>query len=98
VSGVFLDPLIHERARLLILTALLQAEGGRLSFSQLRVLCGLTGGNLWVQLKRLEEAGYVTVESVSSRRTDVLLTEKAVDALERYFAEIQRLFGKDASR
>ncbi|MFN3659858.1 MAG: transcriptional regulator [Brevinematales bacterium] len=95
--GVFLDPLIHEKARLLIMTGLLQAEGGRLSFSCLKEISGLTSGNLWVQIKRLEEAGYVKVEAVSSRRTEIYLTEKGIDALEKYFLAIQTLFRKENS-
>lgn len=94
MADVFLDPLIHERARLLILTALLQAEKG-LSFPCLKEITGLTSGNLWVQIKRLETAGYVSVRSISSRLTEIVLTEKGLAALEKYFEDIQRLFKKD---
>ncbi|QJR21120.1 hypothetical protein BREVNS_0370 [Brevinematales bacterium NS] len=97
MAEVFLDPLIHEKARLLIMTGLLQAEGGRLSFSRLKEISGLTSGNLWVQIKRLEEAEYVGVENVSSRRTEIYLTEKGIVALEKYFSAIQSLFKKEGS-
>ncbi|MCX7883143.1 MAG: transcriptional regulator [Brevinematales bacterium] len=98
MSEGFLDPLIHERARLLILTGLLQAENGRLSFSKLKELTGLSSGNLWVQIKRLEEGGYLSVEAVSPRLTEILLTEKGMNALDKYFQDIQRLFRKDGTQ
>ncbi len=53
-----LDPLIHERLRLGIVSALAINES--LSFTELRDLLETTDGNLSVQARKLEEAGYVT--------------------------------------
>ncbi len=55
-----LDPLIHERLRLGILSALAVQES--LSFTELRNLLKTTDGNLSVQARRLEEAGYLVCE------------------------------------
>jgi DNA-binding transcriptional ArsR family regulator len=52
-----LDPLIHERLRLGILSALVVQES--LTFTELRDLLQTTDGNLSVQARRLESAGYV---------------------------------------
>jgi DNA-binding MarR family transcriptional regulator len=52
-----LDPLIHERLRLGILSALAVQE--TLSFTELRDLLQTTDGNLSVQARKLEDAGYV---------------------------------------
>ena len=52
-----LDPLIHERLRLGILSALVVQES--LSFTELRDLLRTSDGNLSVQARRLESAGYV---------------------------------------
>jgi DNA-binding MarR family transcriptional regulator len=52
-----LDPLIHERLRLGILSALVVQQ--YLSFTELRDLLQTTDGNLSVQARRLEVAGYV---------------------------------------
>ena len=52
-----LDPLIHERLRLGILSALVVQES--LTFTELRDLLQTTDGNLSVQARRLETAGYV---------------------------------------
>jgi len=55
-----LDPLIHERLRLGILSALAVQES--LSFTELRDLLETTDGNLSVQARKLEEAGYVACD------------------------------------
>lgn len=55
-----LDPLIHERLRLGILSALVVQE--RLTFTELRDLLQTTDGNLSVQARRLETAGYVACD------------------------------------
>jgi DNA-binding PadR family transcriptional regulator len=55
-----LDPLIHERLRLGILSALVVQES--LSFTELRDLLQTTDGNLSVQARRLESAGYVVCD------------------------------------
>jgi DNA-binding MarR family transcriptional regulator len=55
-----LDRVIHERARLGVLTSLAAHTNG-LVFSDLRRLCGLTDGNLSRHLQVLQEAGLVEV-------------------------------------
>jgi len=52
-----LDPLIHERLRLGMLSALVVQES--MSFTELRNLLQTTDGNLSVQARKLEAAGYV---------------------------------------
>jgi DNA-binding transcriptional ArsR family regulator len=54
-----LDRIIHERARLSVLTSLISARRGVL-FVDLRQRCGLTDGNLNRHLHVLEQAGLVT--------------------------------------
>ena len=53
-----LDRVIHERARLSVLTSLVTHPNG-LSFVELRQLCALTDGNLARHLQVLEEDGMV---------------------------------------
>ena len=55
-----LDRVIHERARLSILTSLITHPGG-LSFVELKQLCALTDGNLARHLQVLEEDNMVRV-------------------------------------
>lgn len=56
-----LDRVIHEKARLGIMTSLIGHPKG-LAFGDLKTLCGLTDGNLSRHLQVLQEAGMVTVE------------------------------------
>ncbi|MDQ0324480.1 DNA-binding transcriptional ArsR family regulator [Rhodopseudomonas julia] len=53
-----LDRVIHEKARLGVLTSLATHPKG-LAFADLKKLCGLTDGNLSRHLQVLEEAGLV---------------------------------------
>jgi DNA-binding MarR family transcriptional regulator len=55
-----LDRVIHEKARLGILTSLLTHAGGLL-FTDLKSLCALTDGNLSRHLQILQDAGLVEV-------------------------------------
>ena len=55
-----LDRVIHERARLGLLTSLMGHPKG-LVFGDLKDLCGLTDGNLSRHLQVLQEAGLVDV-------------------------------------
>lgn len=55
-----LDRLIHEPARLLIVTVLSAVESADFLFLQRE--SGLTKGNLSAHLAKLEEAGYVKIQ------------------------------------
>ena len=55
-----LDRLIHERARLSVLTSLMAHPTG-LPFSDIKELCGLTDGNLSCHLRVLEDADLIDV-------------------------------------
>lgn len=56
-----LDRVIHEKARLSVLTSLIAHPKGLL-FADLKMLCGLTDGNLSRHLQVLEEAGLVAID------------------------------------
>jgi|SRR5438270_13596272 DNA-binding transcriptional ArsR family regulator len=55
-----LDRVIHEKARLGLLTSLMAHPGG-LAFADLKQLCGLTDGNLSRHLGVLQDASLVEV-------------------------------------
>jgi len=55
-----LDRVIHERARLGLLTSLVAQPKG-VVFGDLKSLCGLTDGNLSRHLQVLQEAGLVKI-------------------------------------
>ena len=55
-----LDRVMHEKARLGLLTSLMRHPKG-LAFADLKQLCGLTDGNLSRHLLVLQEAGLVEI-------------------------------------
>ena len=80
-----LDPVIHQRVRLGIVSAL--AAGGATSFTDLKTALDLTDGNLSVHARKLEEAGYVRVRKSFVDRvphTEFELTEPGRTALGAY--------------
>ncbi len=91
-----LDRIIHEPARLQIISYL--ATGGKdVSFTELTEKLDLSAGNLSVQLKRLEEAGYVSIaKSFRENRplTSVSLTRPGMDALKRYLQELELIIAR----
>ena len=97
MSNVFeemasLDRLVHEPARLSILTAL--SSVARADFVFLQRITGLTVGNLSSHLARLEEAGLVKVEKqfVQKRpNTLVELTPLGRGAIEKHWQQLESL-------
>ena len=87
-----LDRLIHEPARLSIMTALAACKSADYLF--LQRLTGLTGGNLTSHLSKLEEAGLIQVEKrfIEKRpNTQIQITGKGRTAIERYWKQLENL-------
>ena len=60
------DDLILSKTRLGIISALI--SGDKLDFTYLRNTLNLSDGNLSVQIRKLEEAGYIKVEKIFVNR------------------------------
>ena len=60
------DELLLSKTRLGIVSALI--HGDKLEFTHLRKALSLTDGNLSVQIRKLEEAGYIKVEKTFVER------------------------------
>ncbi len=87
-----LDRLIHEPARLAIMTALSSCQYADFLF--LQRLSGLTAGNLSSHLSKLEAAGLVWVkkEIVGKRpRTTTGLTERGRIAVDAHWKQLEQL-------
>ena len=87
-----LDKLIHEPARLAILSALSACESA--DFTALRRLTGLSDGNLSVQLGKLEDAGLVNVQKQfvgKKPNTKVKITKKGNAAVQRYWEQLNAI-------
>lgn len=86
-----LDRVIHERARLGILTSLLAHPDG-LIFGELKRLCGMTDGNLSRHLSMLEENGMVCIKkrSEGSRpQTICRVTDQGRSRFLEYLRELE---------
>jgi len=85
-----LDRLIHEPARLLIVTILASVASADFLFLQRET--GLTKGNLSAHLSKLEEAGYVKIEKTFKGKlplTVCKLTSAGQKALTAYRQQLQ---------
>jgi DNA-binding MarR family transcriptional regulator len=93
-----LDRVIHEKARLGILTSLASRPDG-LSFNDLLRLCGLTQGNMSRHLSVLEDAGLVTISKgfeARRPRTDIRLTADGRQKFLDYLSVLEQVI-RDAS-
>ena len=85
-----LDRLIHERIRLVIVSAL--ATNDSLSFNDLKRVLKTTDGNLSVHARKLEEAQYIScVKFFEGRvpRTEYRLTSAGRKALAEYLDQME---------
>ena len=88
-----LDRIIHERARLAILSSLASNEKG-LTFNDLKDLCALTDGNLSRQLQVLKDADLLEIEKGTSGnrpQTICRLTRTGRKRFLEYIAELERV-------
>ncbi len=89
----YVDRLIHEPARLLIIAHLFVVEGADFLF--LLRQTGLTKGNLSSHLRKLEEAEYIAVEKEFIEkipRTFLRLTKKGYKAFQNYRKTMKDMF------
>jgi len=78
-----LDRLIHEHARLSVLTALI-TNGAGLAFNDLKRMCNLTDGNLSRHLQVLEEAGLITIFKGIEGNRSLTLCRITTDGRRKY--------------
>ena len=92
-----LDNIIHQPARLQIMSSLMALETGeQVDFVYLRKILKLTDGNLGAHLAKLEDAGYIRIEKtfVSRKpRTFISATGKGRDAFEQHTEALKEIIG-----
>jgi DNA-binding MarR family transcriptional regulator len=90
------DELILSKTRLGIISALIR--GDTLEFTYLRDLLELSDGNLSVQIRKLEEAGYIKVKKVFVNRkpkTFCKITSKGQRAVKNLIGKLDSLMQLD---
>src|SRR5215831_17955376 len=85
-----LDRVIHEKARLGVLTSLVAHPKG-LVFGDLKALCGLTDGNLSRHLQVLEDAGFVGIEKGYDRNRPQTVCRITAKGRQRYLEYLKVL-------
>jgi DNA-binding PadR family transcriptional regulator len=89
-----LDPVVHGRLRLALLSLLSGVE--QAEFTWLRAKTQATDGNLGAQLLKLEQAGYVAVKKkfvLRKPQTVYRITETGRQALAEYVRALKQLLG-----
>ena len=86
-----LDPLLHSQLRLAIISMLLSSE--KVEFTYIKEETKAAAGNISIQIKKLQEAGYITVEKTFKNnypKTMVSITNKGIKAFESYVNDLKK--------
>lgn len=89
-----LNPLLLSQLRLAILSYLMVAREAE--FNMLKEKTGATSGNLSVQVGKLQEAGYITVEKTYRNNYPLTLcriTPEGIIAFEQFYQDLKTYFG-----
>ena len=87
-----IDRLVHEPARLMLMTVLYVIDSADFTF--LMNQTGMTWGNLSAHMSKLEEAGYIEVEkSFKGRRPNTMLrlTPQGREAFQAYRIKMKQV-------
>ncbi|HMV09959.1 MAG TPA: transcriptional regulator [Cyclobacteriaceae bacterium] len=90
-----LDPLLHSQLRLGVMSLLMSVESAEFTF--LKEKTNSTAGNLSVQLDKLSEAGYITIEKTFKGKkplTTCKITKHGLKAFEEYVNALKQYIGK----
>jgi DNA-binding MarR family transcriptional regulator len=88
-----LDRVLHEKARLGIMTCLASNPEGLL-FNDLKELCNLTDGNLSRHLQLLQQNGFVEIFKGYERKRPQTLcrfSEQGLEKYQNYLSELERV-------
>lgn len=86
-----LDPILHSQLRLSIVSTLMTVEEANFNF--IKETTKATSGNLSIQIKKLQEAGYIKVEKTFKNNypnTTLSITDKGRTAFEDYVNNLKK--------
>lgn len=86
-----LDPLLHSQLRLAIISMLISSE--KVEFTHIKEETKAAAGNISIQIKKLQEAGYIEVEKTFKNnypKTILSITDKGVKAFESYINDLKK--------
>ena len=86
-----LDPLLHSQLRLAIVSLLMTSD--EVDFNQIKDTTNATSGNISVQIRKLQDAGYIeVVKSFKNnyQNTSLTMTNKGIKAFEDYVESLKQ--------
>jgi len=86
-----LDPLIHSQLRLAIISMLVASE--KVEFTHIMEETKAAAGNISIQIKKLQEAGYIKVEKSfkdNYPKTMLSITSKGIEAFKSYLNNLKK--------
>ncbi len=91
-----LDAVLLSQLRLAVMSWLVVTRTAE--FSEIKEKTGATAGNLSVQITKLQEAGYITVEKTFKNNyplTSCTITDVGLQAFERFYDDLKTYFPKN---
>ena len=86
-----LDPLLHSQLRLAIISMLVTSE--KVEFTHIKEETKAAAGNISIQIRKLQEAGYINVEKTFKNNypnTMLSITDKGVKSFEAYVNDLKK--------
>ena len=86
-----LDPVLHSQLRLSIVSTLMTVEEANFNF--IKETTNATSGNISIQIKKLQEAGYIKVKKSFKNNypnTTISITRKGIEAFETYVINLKK--------
>ena len=86
-----LNPVLHSQLRLSIISILMTVDEANFSF--IKESTKAAAGNISIQIKKLQEVGYINVEKTfkdNYPNTTVSITSKGIEAFETYVNDLKK--------
>jgi DNA-binding MarR family transcriptional regulator len=86
-----LDPILHSQLRLSIISTLMTVDEANFNF--IKETTNATSGNISIQIKKLQEAGYIQVKKSFKNNypnTSLSITNKGKEAFETYVNNLKK--------
>lgn len=91
-----LDPLLHSQLRLSIVSILISLK--ETDFNYIKETTQATSGNISIQIKKLQDAGYIQVKKSFKNNypnTTLSITDKGIEAFETYVNNLKNYINPD---
>ena len=86
-----LDPRLHSKLRLSIVSILMSVDEANFNF--IKETTNATSGNISIQIKKLQEGGYIQVKKSFKNNypnTSISITSKGIEAFETYVENLKK--------